>query len=283
MHGKGLEAMGERGTIMNSIEDKLIIIRGGGDVATGTAHRLKRCGFSVVILEVSKPTVIRRWVAFANAVYEGEMIVEGIRARLHHDTGMALEAAKSDEIPVLIDPEGSCIAEIRPEAVVDCILAKKNLGTHTGMAPIVIGIGPGFAAPKDVHAVIETKRGHDLGRVIRNGTALPDTGIPGNVGGYTEERILRAGDDGIISIVRDIGQSVSKGEVICTVSGKPVEAAINGIVRGLVRNGSLVYHGMKIGDIDPRNELEYCLTISDKARAIGGGVLEAILALSAHK
>ncbi len=260
--------------------DKLIVVRGGGDIATGTAHRLKRCGFPVIILETPAPTVIRRRVAFASAVFEGETVVEGIKAKLYDNREAAMAAVKTEVVPVLVDGAGCCIEKIHPDVVVDGILAKRNLGTHTGMAPAVIGIGPGFAAPMDVHAVIESKRGHDLGKVILNGSALPDTGIPGNIGGYTGERLLRAGCEGIVSSIKDIGDAIKKGEVVCTVSGQPVFAAIDGIIRGLIRNGSTVYSGMKIGDIDPRNEKTYCFTISDKARAISGGVMEALFILS---
>lgn len=266
---------------MHCTTDKLIVIRGGGDIASGVAHRLKRCGFRIVVLEVAEPTTVRRKVAFADAVFQGETVVEGIAGKLAAGVPEAVEASQRAGIPVLVDPEGSSLPLIKPGAVVDCILAKKNLGTHKDMAPVVIGVGPGFAAPEDVHAVIETKRGHDLGRVIWEGSAFPDTGVPGNIGGYAEERILRACGEGVVQNERDIGALVRAGDVVCHINGTPVAASVSGVLRGLIRDGSRVYGGMKIGDVDPRGELSYCYTISDKARAVGGGVLEALLALGA--
>lgn len=248
-------------------------------MATGVAHRLKRSGLEIIVLEIPQPTVIRRKVAFGSAAFEGEVRVEGIAAKLVDSVEEALEMSKGDSIPVLLDPDGSCIGKLAPDAVVDCILAKKNLGTRKAMAPIVVGVGPGFEAGNDVHAVVETKRGHDLGKVIYEGSAFPDTGIPGNIGGYTIERVIKAPGDGILRHVNDIGSIVSPGDIICTIDGLPVTAAIGGVVRGLIKDGMAVKKGLKIGDIDPRGIKDYCFTISDKARSVGGGVLEAILYL----
>ncbi|MFZ5755100.1 MAG: selenium-dependent molybdenum cofactor biosynthesis protein YqeB [Bacillota bacterium] len=260
-----------------------VIIRGGGDLATGIAHRLFQSGFPVVILEIPQPTVIRRTVAFAQSVYDGQTTIEGVTAVLVSTPGEALEKMTEGFIPVLIDPFGQHIPQLHPLALVDAIIAKRNLGTYRGQAPIVIGVGPGFAAGKDVDAVIETSRGHDLGRVIYQGEALPDTGIPGDIGGFTVERIIRAPGTGVFQGLVEIGSSVEKDQIIGEVHGSPVLAPITGIVRGIIAQGAHVKQGMKIGDVDPRGKKEYCYTISDKARAIGGGVLEAILHLRQSK
>lgn len=259
-----------------------VIIRGGGDLASGIAHRLYQCGFPVVILEIPSPTVIRRTVAFAQAVYDGQAKVEGVTALLVSTPGEALQKMSEGFIPVIVDPSGQFVPELHPLALVDAIIAKRNIGTHKGQAPIVIGVGPGFTAGKDVDAVIETSRGHDLGRVIYHGEALPDTGIPGDIAGYTIERIIRAPATGIFRGQVEIGSSVEEGQVLGKVNDSQVLAPLAGILRGLIAQGTHVKQGMKIGDVDPRGKKEYCYTISDKARAIGGGVLEAILHLQ-HK
>ena len=259
-----------------------VIIRGGGDLATGIAHRLYQSGFQVAILEIPAPTVIRRTVAFAQAVYDGQAAVEGVTALLVSTPDEALQKMAEGFIPVLIDPSGQHIPQLHPLALVDAIIAKRNIGTKKGQAPIVIGVGPGFTAGKDVDAVIETSRGHDLGRVIYHGEALPDTGIPGDIGGFTVERIVRAPGTGIFQGQVVIGSFVEKGQVIGEINNCQVLAPITGMLRGIIAQGTHVKQGMKIGDVDPRGKKEYCYTISDKARAIGGGVLEAILNLQ-HK
>jgi xanthine dehydrogenase accessory factor len=253
-----------------------ILIKSGGDIATGIAHRLHVSGYRVVITELPEPTVIRRMVAFAAAVYEQECQVEGVTAKC---VGLAeVEGCLADGvIPVLVDPEGRTLFHLRPDAMVDAILAKCNTGSALVDAPVVIGIGPGFEAGRDVHAVVETMRGHDLGRVITNGFALPNTGQPGEIGGYSLERLLRAPCDGVFATVRVIGDTVAAGEVVARVAGQPVVAQIGGVLRGMLFDGLTVKTGMKIGDIDPRCCKEHCFSISDKARAVGGGVLEALL------
>ncbi|WP_213818570.1 selenium-dependent molybdenum cofactor biosynthesis protein YqeB [Garciella nitratireducens] len=257
----------------------LIVLRGGGDIASGIAHRLVRSGFPVIILETDQPTMVRRTVSFAQGIYDGEMVVEGITGKKVNTTKEALQIMDKSTIPLLIDPKAECISDLRPTVVVDAILAKKNIGTTIDMAPIVIGVGPGFYVGKDVHAVIETKRGHDLGRVLLQGQAIADTGIPGNIGGYTIERVLRAPKKGIFYAIKKIGDQVQKGEAVAKIDGEIVYASISGVLRGLLQNGILVSSGFKIGDIDPRAEVKHCYTISDKARSIGGGVLEALLYL----
>jgi len=260
---------------MNNI---LVIIRGGGDLATGVAVRLFRAGFSVIILEIDHPTVIRLPVSFAGAVYEGKVIVEGIEAVLISSWEKAEKITKLNKVPVLVDPKGNCIKKLSPAVLVDAILAKRNLGTKINQAPLVIGLGPGFTAGKDVDAVIETKRGHNLGRVIYQGQAAPDTGVPGEVGGESKRRLLRAPADGKIIPLHKMGDLVKIEEVIAEVEGVPLKAEISGILRGLIYPKSWVTKGMKVGDIDPRGIREYCFTVSDKARSLGGAVLEAICA-----
>jgi len=257
-----------------------VIIKGAGDLASGVAHRLWRCGFDVVMLELPQPLVVRRTVAFASAVYEGAMLLEGVQARLCREESEIEELLARRIIPVLVDPQGTVIAKFKPDVLVDAILAKKNTGTALGDAPIVIGLGPGFVAGKDVHAVVETKRGHDLGKVIYYGSAAPNTGIPGEVGGFSAERVLRAPAAGKFQPSKQIGDLVRQGETVGTVNEAPVMAPISGLIRGLLYPGLDVYKGMKIGDIDPRGEEVDYRTISDKARAVAGGVLEAILHLS---
>ncbi|HWQ61088.1 MAG TPA: selenium-dependent molybdenum cofactor biosynthesis protein YqeB, partial [Negativicutes bacterium] len=262
--------------------DKLIVVKGGGDIATGIAHRLFRSGFKVLVTELCQPTVVRRTVAFAEAVYNGETVVEGVRA-VRTEPAAVAEAIRSGVVPVVVDPGGEYLGRLDCLAVVDAILAKKNTGTRREDAAIVIGVGPGFAAPADVHAVVETMRGHDLGRVIYEGSAAANTGIPGEVGGYTTERVLRAAAAGVFVGRKTIGDYVEAGEVVGVVDGKPVLATIPGILRGLLHDWLHVTAGFKLGDIDPRCQQSHCYTISDKARSVGGGVLEAILALSATR
>lgn len=265
---------------------KLVIVRGGGDLATGTIHRLWSAGIGVLVLETSHPAAIRRQVAVCEAVYEKRACIEGMEAVLISDAAEAYAVISSGKVPVLVDPEGACIAQMKPIAVVDAILAKKNLGTTRDMAPLTIALGPGFTAGEDVDVVIETMRGHNLGRIIRKGAAQPNTGIPGNVGGYTAERVLHAQAAGEFYGIHKIGDFVQAGENIARIvpkeadgSAVDVAASIDGIIRGMIRDGYPVTEGFKIADIDPRKEeLENCFTISDKARCIAGSVLEAVCA-----
>ncbi len=257
----------------------LILIKGAGDIATGIAVRLKNSGMQVVMTEIAIPTTVRRSVAFSRAVYEGSAVVENITAKLVLDFAQIPAVLQRDEIPVLIDPRCEVLKSIHFDAVVDSILAKKNLSTDPTQAPVVIGVGPGFSVPQDCHCVIETQRGHDLGRCIYQGCAAKNTGIPGEIGGYTVERLLRAPCDGIFHPILAIGDAVKSGQIVAMVDDQPVTAQIDGIVRGLLQDNVPVKTGMKSGDIDPRGCYEHCFTVSDKARAVGGGVLEAILHL----
>lgn len=259
------------------VREKLVVIKGAGDLASGVAHRLWRAGFHVIMTEIPQPTVIRRTVAFAEAVYQGSVMVEDLKGRLVRNSEEALKVASHDEVAVLIDPQAGVIEDLRPQVVVDAIMAKTNLGTTIHQAPIVVALGPGFRAGRDAHAVIETMRGHYLGRVIFQGEALPNTGVPGEVDGYSHERVLRSPAEGLFQGLKEIGAQVQAGETVALVGGIPVVAAINGVLRGMLHDGLWVTKGMKVGDVDPRAKREYCFTISDKARAVAGGVLEAIL------
>lgn len=268
-----------------------VLVRGAGDLATGVIVRLHRCGFRVAVTECADPSAIRRRAALCEAVWQGAAQVEGVTARRIADAAQAQAVSQAGEIPLLVDERAACIAELKPAAVVDAILAKRNLGTRRDMAPITIGLGPGFAAGRDVDAVIETMRGHHLGRVIRQGSAIPNTGVPGVIAGYAAERVIHAPADGAMTFVPDetgkiidIGALVSAGQVIARVGETPVPAMISGALRGLIRAGYPVTKGLKIADIDPRPEqAAYCDTVSDKARAIGGGVVEALLSLARER
>lgn len=262
--------------------NNLIVVRGGGDLATGTIYKLKKCGFPVLILETARPSAIRRNVAFCEAVYQGTQTVEDMTCYLAQSLEQARLLLAQGKLAVLVDPAGNSIPMLKPLAVVDAILAKKNLGTTREMAPITVGLGPGFTAGEDVDAVVETKRGHNLGRVLWAGTAAANTGVPGLIGGYGRERVIHCPAKGILRNVKHITDPVSKGETIAVVETEtgsvPVKATLDGILRGLIRNGYPVHVGFKMADIDPRTEeYENCFTISDKARSIAGGVLEAIL------
>lgn len=258
----------------------LVLIRGAGDIATGIALRLHRAGCSVILTDLPQPTSIRCTVCFSEAVYRGEAQVEGVTAMLAHSPKEALTLAGRHIPAVLIDRDCSCIPALNPDALVDAILAKKNLGTRMDMAPVVIGVGPGFTAGTDCHAAVETMRGHSLGRVLYTGSPMPNTGIPGNIGGYTARRVLRAPAAGIFMPRIPIGKMVKAGEVAALVDGQPMLCTIDGCLRGMLHQGVPVYTGMKCADIDPRGKPEHCRFASDKALAIGGGVLEAILHFS---
>jgi len=261
----------------------MILIKGAGDLATGVAHRLKKCGFNIVMSEISEPTTVRRTVAFSQAVYDNNAEVEGIKATLVSEIKEAKTAIKQGNVAVIVDKKTEILKDLKPDVVVDAIIAKENLGTNINDASIVIALGPGFTAGVDCHCVIETQRGHYLGKAIYSGSAIPNSGVPGEIGGYTEERIIRATNDGKILPISKIGEYVEKGDIVAYVNGIPIFAEINGIVRGMLQKGVNVFKGMKSGDIDPRCEKNHCFTISDKARSIGGGVLEAILYLNSKQ
>ena len=255
----------------------LVLIRGAGDLASGVALRLHRAQFPVVMTDIAQPTAIRRTVCFSQAIRFGKTTVEdavGVRCRTAREVKSALEAG---EIPVLPDEMAACRAWLHPDVLIDGILAKKNLGTKITDAPLVIALGPGFCAGRDCHAVIETMRGHTLGRVIWDGEPIANTNIPGLIGGFAGERVLRAPETGIFHQLRDIGAVVESGEAVGEVEGKLMVCTISGVLRGILPDGTPVTKGMKSGDVDPRGNVQNCYTVSDKASAIAGGVLEAIL------
>lgn len=256
-----------------------IAVRSGGDLGTAIVHKLHRSGYKVLVLETDNPLAIRRTVAFSEAVEKGQCQVEDTKARKVRNTAEMEACWQNQQVPVMVDPEAYILKIAAFDVVVDAIMAKKNLGTHRGMAPITIAIGPGFEAGKDVDVVIETNRGHNLGRLILQGSAEPDTGSPGDIMGYTHQRVLRAPQEGKLKAVRRIGDLVKKDEVIAVVEEAPVTSAIDGVLRGLIKDGTRVTKEMKIADVDPRGKVEYCYTISEKGRNIAGGVLEAILML----
>lgn len=258
----------------------LVLIKGAGDMASGAALRIYRAGFDVAMTDMEKPTAIRRTVCFSEAIRLGQTHVEDVLAKRAYNAKEARRLISKRIIPVIADEDCSIKNELLPDVIVDAILAKRNINTKIDDAGIVIALGPGFCAGRDCHAVIETQRGHNLGRVIRSGSAAPNTGIPGIIAGYGAERVLRAPADGLFMPKKSIGDIVKAGDCVAEVSGEPMLAAISGVLRGLLPEGSSVHKGMKSGDIDPRGIREYCLTVSDKSMAVAGGVLEAILSLS---
>lgn len=269
---------------MKQLNELIIAVKGAGEMASAVAWRLYMANLcKIMMLEIAHPMAVRRNVSFCEAVHDRQTTVEGVQAVNVENAGTISEQWCKDNIAVMVDPHWASIGEIKPDIVIDATLAKRNLGTNRNDARLVIGLGPGFEAGRDVHFVIETNRGHHLGRVIENGSAAANTGIPGSIGGYTKERVLRAPGDGDFLCTRQIGDIVQKGDTIGTVAGIEVSAPISGVLRGLLRPGSRVSKGLKIGDIDPRAAVEYCDTISEKGRAIAGSVLEAILRVYNNK
>ena len=265
-------------------KDDIVIVRGGGDIASGAIQKLYRSGFKVLVLETETPSAIRRKVSFCEAVYEKEIEIEGIKARLVANDEDIQDCWDNDIVPVMIDSRGKVIERLKPLAVVDGILAKQNFGTKRSMAPITVALGPGFSAPEDVDIVIETMRGHNLGRIIEEGRASENTGVPGIIAGVGIERVIYSDYSGIITNIEKIGNVVEKGDVIAVVGDNEIYASISGVLRGIIRDGYKVKKGLKIADIDPRiSEKDNCFTISDKARNIGGAVLESILYLKKKK
>ena len=273
---------------MTLISGELVVVRGAGDLATGVIVRLVRAGFRVAALEAAQPSAIRRTVCLSEAIYEGRAEVEGVRAvRAGSVEELAAMLEHPGPVPVLVDPGCAALPRLRPLALVDAIIAKRNLGTRIGMAEVVVALGPGFEAGVDADAVVETNRGHDLGRVLLSGRAEPDTGAPGLIQGMGRERVVHAPVAGVVSSLKRIGEPVQAGEPILALIGAEgrveVPAVIDGVLRGLIRPGYTVHAGMKVADVDPRCRREHCFTISDKALAVAGGVLEAILLLGARR
>ncbi|GAB4528150.1 MAG: selenium-dependent molybdenum cofactor biosynthesis protein YqeB [Anaerolineae bacterium] len=259
--------------------DVLVLIKGAGDLASGVAYRLYRSGFPIVMTELPTPLMVRRAVSFGTAVYDGEVTIEGVTARRVDDAQEGLRLALTGQaIPVLVDPEGRAVEVLKPRVLVDGIMAKHNTGTRITDAPLVIALGPGFTAGVDCHAAIETNRGHWLARIIYQGSPQPDTKTPGKVKGYTRGRVIRAPADGYLRPVAQVGDRLRKGDLIGHVNGHEVRAMFDGVLRGLIHPQVRVHKGLKIGDLDPRDVNHHCFTISEKSFAIGGAVLEAILA-----
>jgi len=259
------------------ISDLVILIRGAGEVATGVAHRLVSCHFKVCMTETPNPQAVRREVAFSEAVFEQEKEVEGVTAKKIDSPHRIFPVWKDGKIPILIDPDAKVKDFLKPDVLIDATLVKKNLGTKMTDAHLVIGLGPGFHAGRDVHMVIETNRGHNLGRIFASGEAEPNTGIPGSIDGYAEERVIRASKDGKFRALIKIGERVMADGKVGLIGNVEVRSRIAGVIRGLLRDGTEVWKGMKLGDVDPRGIKGHCCTISDKARTISGGVLQAIL------
>ena len=257
--------------------DNLILFRGAGELASGAIRRLTLAGFPVIALEIAKPLCVRRTVSFASAIYDGGIEIEGIKGIFCNDIDEAAEITAGRETAVLIDPEGAAIQELSPKILIDARMMKNNPDTNSDMAPVVIALGPGYAAPEDAHYVIETSRGHDLGRVITNGNALKDTGVPGEVGGETIRRVIRSPISGKFESNANIGDMLSAFQTVGKVNGKEVITEISGLLRGLLYDGVEISKGTKIGDVDPRGNSDFLHTISDKANAIAGGVMEAVL------
>ncbi len=262
---------------MTMMQGQLVVVRGAGDLATGCILRLVRAGFRVLALETAAPSAIRRTVSFSEAVYDGTAMVEGVRA-LRCEVLPEFWSCE-DPVPVLVDPDCRTLSRSAPVALVDAILAKRNLGTRRGMAPVVVALGPGFTAGRDADAVVETNRGHDLGRVLLAGCAEANTGVPGLIGGHGGKRVLHAPVAGRVEPLCAIGDQVRAGDPVLSIQGIAVRSAIDGVVRGLIRPGFEARAGLKVADVDPRGNREHCFSVSDKARAIAGGVLEAILML----
>ncbi|SJZ33414.1 selenium-dependent molybdenum cofactor biosynthesis protein YqeB [Selenihalanaerobacter shriftii] len=262
------------------LSDTKVVVRGAGDLATGVIYNLYQAGFQVVATEVEEPLVVRRTVSLAEAVYQGEYKVENIIAKKTEDFDKIEKILERSQVPVIVDPKAEIINYFKPDVVVDAIMAKKNLGTQINDAEIVIGLGPGFTAKKDVDAVIETARGHDLGRIIYKGQTKPNTGLPGKIKGYSKKRVFKSPDNGKFTSPRKIGDEISVGEIFGYVGDMVIESKINGVIRGLLKSGIKVKEGVKLGDVDPRSIKDNCYTISDKARAIGGAVVTSILSLS---
>lgn len=255
----------------------LVLIRGAGDLASGIALRLFHAGMQIIMTDLPAPTSIRRTVCFSEAIVHRTTTVEDVTAYFAETPKDALAISAKNAIAVLADPSLNCLSVLRPDALVDAILAKRNLGTHITDAPCVVGVGPGFVPGTDCHCAIETMRGHTLGRVLTDHPPLPNTNIPGLIGGYAGERVLRAPADGVFHLLLPIGSMVKQGDIAGEVNGEPMYCHIDGVLRGILADGTPVCKGMKAGDVDPRGEISYCSQVSDKALAIGGGVLEAIL------
>ncbi|MGM0471111.1 MAG: selenium-dependent molybdenum cofactor biosynthesis protein YqeB [Bacillota bacterium] len=265
--------------VLESIKEIEVVVRGAGDLATGVIYNLYQAGFRVVATEIENPMVVRRTVSFAEAIYQGKYSVEDVTAQRIEDYTEVEAVWQQDHLPIIVDPKAEIIDELKPQVVVDATMAKRNLGTQIDDAPLVIALGPGFSAGDDVDAVIETNRGHDLGRIITSGRAEANTGVPGNIEGYTSQRVIRNSTAGIFTSPHKIGDRIKQGEVFGYVGDEVIKSKLTGRIRGLLKTETPVEPETKLGDVDPRDKTDHCYKISDKARAIGGAVVTAILSL----
>ncbi len=273
----GIRRSGKNNKSFRGLSDLIVVIKGSGEMASGIAHRFFMANIRRILMtDIAEPICVRRTVAFSESIYEGKMTVEGVEAERLEACDEVFDTWKRGRIGVIVDPSWNAVKTLKPDVVVDAIMAKKNLGTQKNEAPLVIGVGPGFMAPADVHIVVESNRGHYLGRAIYEGSAEPHTGIPGPTMGYTVERVLRSPKAGLVRHEKKIGDMVAVGDTVLYVDDVPVKASIGGMLRGLIREIN-VSKNEKVGDVDPRGVPDYCMTITEKARAIGGGVLEAVL------
>ena len=259
------------------MEKITVLIKGAGDIASGVAWRLHQCHMNVLMTETEKPLAVRRAVSFCEAVYDGQQTVEGVKAALVKNVEESGLVGQSGGIPIFVDPGLDILDQIRPHVLVEATLSKRNTGVDRDLASLVIALGPGYEAPKDAHFVIETNRGHNLGRVISQGCAQENTGVPGDIKGISKDRVLRSPADGIFQTQCKLGDHVESGQTVAEVDGAPLKTRISGVLRGLIRPGIEVKTGLKVGDVDPRGDAGYVGTISEKARAVGGSVLEAIM------
>jgi xanthine dehydrogenase accessory factor len=254
-----------------------ILVRGGGDLASGVIFRCARAGWEVFVTELEQPLAVRRKVSFSQAVYDGIIEIEGLKAERADSYRQAEDIIKLGKIPVLVDPSCESRHELRPDIIIDARMTKRPPELPFPSAVFMIGLGPGFSAGVNCQAVIETIRGPFLGRVIWDGSAELNTGVPDTVGAYRDERVLRSPDDGRIFAIAQIGDQLKPGQLVALVAGKSIYSPFEGVLRGLIQDGLYVSKGMKVGDVDPRNDPRLCRLVSEKALAVGGGVLEAIL------
>lgn len=259
-----------------------VVVRGAGELGSAVIRRLFLAGFQVVALEQPSPSCIRRFVCFAEAVHDGKVTVEGVAAQRVESPEKAIGLMDDGGLPLLIDPRAEYLSTLRPYYLVDARILKVSIDSAIDTVPVIIGLGPGFTAGKNCSAAVETNRGIDLGRVIYQGSSQDDTGLPAPVGGERADRVLRSPGNGRLRLRRNIGDEVKAGDLIAQVGDKQIISLIDGIVRGLAREGLEVGKNLKVGDIDPRGIVDYCYKISDKANAVAGGVLEAVMYFGNH-
>ena len=263
---------------MKKLSELTVLIRGGGEVASAIAHRLHRSHFRVCLTEIANPLAVSRGTTFSEAIFDGVKVIKGVKAELVSVSPEEIHRVwRQGNIPLVIDPDASIKDKIKPDVLVDATMTKRNIGTRITDASLVVGLGPGFYAGRDVHIVVETNHSNNLGKVILDGQAEENTGTPVAIGGLTKERVTWASRPGIFTTEREIGDSVVAHQIVGWVGDQPVEAPISGMLRGLLRSRVVVSKGSKLVEVDPVNDRAICYVIRDKMRAIGGGVLEAIM------